>query len=40
VATGAAKVFPVPERALSLAADRGAVYILAPEGIFQHKPWR
>jgi hypothetical protein len=40
VATGAAKVFPLPGRALSVAADRGAVYILAPEGIFQHKPWR
>jgi hypothetical protein len=40
VATGAARVFPLPVSATSVAADPGAVYVLAPGGIGLHKPWR
>jgi hypothetical protein len=40
LATGVTKVFPLPEPALSVAADRRSVYLLTPTGIFQHKPWR
>lgn len=40
VATGAATVFPLAEPAVSVAADRRAVYMLAGDGIYQHKPWR
>jgi len=40
LATGVTKVFPLPEPALSVAADRQSVYLLTPAGIFQHKPWR
>ena len=38
--TGAAKLFPLAERPVSVAADRGAVYLLGPNAIYQHKPWR
>jgi PDZ domain len=40
LASGTTRVFPLPEAATSVAADPEAVYLLAPPGIFQHKPWR
>jgi PDZ domain-containing protein len=40
LATGAARLFPLVERPVSVAADRGAVYLLGPDAIYQHKPWR
>jgi hypothetical protein len=40
LASGAAKVFPLPEPVVSVAADSGAVYLLGPNRIYRHKPWR
>ncbi len=40
VASGATKVFPLPERVTSVAADGRAVYLLGATSIYQHKPWR
>jgi hypothetical protein len=40
LASGASRIFPLPERAVGLAADPAAVYVLTPDGIYQHKPWR
>jgi PDZ domain len=40
LATGATRIFPLAEPGVSVAADRRAVYVLAGDGIYQHKPWR
>ncbi len=40
LASGTTKVFPLPERVTALAAEPGAVYLLGPNAIYQHKPWR
>lgn len=40
LATGVAKVFPLAEPVVSVAADARAVFLLGPAAIYQHAPFR